>query len=84
MTIHVTQLDIDKGLKKAHIHRACRCPIALAFKHSGYLDAAVGCSDVSLKPGSKLIRLPSKAVSFIASFDAKQPVAPFSFRLALS
>lgn len=77
MKITVTKKDIKRGTRGDPGH----CPIALACKRLGLTNIVVG--DVSL--GGKLNgeyinkRLSRAAQRFVARFDHKKPVNPFTF-----
>lgn len=83
MIIHVTQDDIDHGLKNN-----CRvCPIALAIKRE---TKALGVnvlhrSIVIIPSGNDPVRRyehTAESFDFVTKFDAGQTVEPFQFELS--
>lgn len=83
MIIEVTQADIDQAQEQrsipGYIWTEC-CPIALAFRRSGYPSAAVGLTVMDID-GRHILSLPDEARQFIANVDNHQPTAPFSFEV---
>ena len=79
MIIKVTQEHIEKGKK----NNCWRCPIALAIAEaSGGCRIAVLFEHYVIEDEARTARtLPVEAISFIASFDAGLPVAPFEFEI---
>jgi hypothetical protein len=75
MIIHVTQEDIDNGVRQD-----CRCcPVALALKRVARIQR-VFLGGVSLSP-TKIIWFPPEVKRFIERFDWRNTVQPFSFEL---
>lgn len=79
MLIHVTQEDIDKGVR-----RECgKCPIALAVSRAFGKPIRVGAFLVqffSANMGAS-VDLPPEALAFRKAFDNGLPVQPFSFEV---
>lgn len=82
--IEVTQRHIDEASVVCGFGAANRyCPIALAIKeHFNRMDVSVGTLAAHVG-GCEVLRLPLRAKRFIAKFDHRQPVKPFSFRARL-
>lgn len=78
ITIHVTQEDIDNGL-----YSSCMsCPVALALNRAipmGPSWLAVGDFARRNTVEYKFFELPIEVTHFIAAFDARSKVSPFSF-----
>lgn len=81
MTVHVTQEDINSGIRT----NCDSCPIAIAMHrilgepvevvwHSAYIGSIGNCRTVSI---------PRVATTFIQDFDGHRPVSPFSFDIDL-
>lgn len=79
MIIHVTQEDIDKGLKGI----ACNCPIALAIKRALKADISINQTMICINGKIENIDIPESVSTFIELFDSLLPkqVEPFSFEL---
>lgn len=76
MKISVTEKHIQNGCK----HSCGGCPIALALRDSGHLQAQVGVQSWWVHPSSiDIVALPEEAVQFIEHFDLGLSVAPFEF-----
>jgi hypothetical protein len=88
MTIHVTQHDIDNGVRREGRH----CPIALAVerrtKSDGTLEPIVltdgQTTEITDVRGYAQYLGPHEAIDFVADFDDHGNVEPFSFRMTLS
>ncbi len=92
MQVEVTENDINKGKRG---DRYC-CPVALAVRRAYGIgrpgDALVDVGEISTSiwrcgpvPSGvrrrNLFRNPPEVVAFMAAFDNKQPVRPFTFAL---
>lgn len=84
-TIHVTFWDIQTG--KIH---PCLCPIAQAIKRMTGIPVAVDTLSITFRPqalpywkGAFSVGTPSAARAWMARYDRKQAVEPFSFSLYL-
>lgn len=81
LTIHVTQEDIDRGIR-----RNCgECPIALAIKRAGAVSVDAEHGVISLGDAEHnrfRFHTPSDASKFMADFDKCLPVTPFTFTLS--
>lgn len=80
ITVHVTQADINKGLRMS----ATRCPVALAIARAVQdCDVWVGPSDVRID--GKTRGLSRRVTAWISRFDnhGRRTVKPFTFRLRL-
>lgn len=89
LTVNVTQEDIDRSIDYQHSKGvyvpACDCPIAIAIQRLGY-EVRVATAGITLYDRGELVMsgfLPSEACGFIAQFDSRKPVNPFSFEVEL-
>ena len=82
MKIRVTQdcIDAAEGIRGSAT-AAQVCPIAIALRVTGFDVNAVGCYWITTSEGD--FGTPAKASEFIERFDARYPVRPFTFELAL-
>lgn len=76
MRIYVTKDDIAHG-KPCN---AGKCPIARALQRR-FPKAFVSVGPWGMTLEDSLLEIPTSARNFIARFDAKQTVRPFSFKL---
>jgi hypothetical protein len=88
MTIHVTQDDINNGVRQEGLY----CPIALAVhrrtKSDGTIEPRVftdgETTEITDVRGYAEYLGPPDAIHFVADFDDHGNVEPFSFRMTLS
>jgi hypothetical protein len=78
LTVHVTQGDIDAGIKV----NATSCPVARALRRQ-FAWASVGPStlkvaDIAPSPHVRY-KLPEEGTAFILAFDTGEDVSPISF-----
>lgn len=80
MLIHVTQEDIDKGVRVS-----CEeCPLARAVSRAYGTPIRVGAELIqffSSKIDRNSVNLPPEALRFRIAFDKGLPVKPFSFEI---
>ena len=79
MLIEVTQSDINLGG-----FTGCSCPVALALKRH-WPEAACGATQFETRNCSAHTAhdLPDKAVNWIADWDRRLPVKPFTFEVSV-
>lgn len=81
-TIHITQDNIDHGLRGS----STQDPVALALRDLGFISPFVGINEIRVSGGPKGYRrspLPYAVHDFISSFDQGEKVAPMSFEVEL-
>ncbi len=80
ITIQVTEHDIRRGIPQSHN----RCPVARALhRRTGRPWTTDGRDCWPFNEIGPYFRLPEEAELFIACFDSKYPVRPFSFEIDL-
>lgn len=78
--VEVTAEDIARG-----DHRCGTCPVALAMARVGFRNPIVGPQHVSYAGRDNgPVALPPVARAFVAVFDARLAVEPFSFDLEVA
>ncbi len=89
LTVKVTQRDIDLALKAPQSKAACEtCAVARALKRedktlrcggtTAWRYRPIGCG---MRAMDDVAFLPAEARQFVANFDARKPVRPFTFKL---
>ena len=87
-TFNVTQKHIDEANKARadYFQVPCNlCPVGIAIYKTlkkGQMYVSV-CPDGSnaLMLGNKIMKAPPSVIDFVARFDSREPVEPFSFEL---